>query len=151
MKRIISLIGLFLLIVSPCFASSRSYVTTIIDNQLIDNSPTSVTSSGYYVGSANKIGFFVTYDETQVGATVSGAVTLDISWDGTNWLTGASFFDFAGGATLQTSETLSSDSTYFFWVENAAPFMYVRVKVAGTSTDADDTILTTVKMIVQED
>ena len=116
---------------------------TAIDAVLLDDSPTSYTSAGIFIQDLGKVAFFWKYDETQVGATVSGALTIEISFDNVTYLA-ASFYDYAGGATLQTSESLSADGTYYCWFNNALCVPFVRVKVTGTSTDADDTILTSV-------
>ena len=124
----------------PAFADGRG---TLVDGVLLDNSPTSVTSDGLQVGKSDKVTFIVTYDETEVGASVSAAVTLEISYDNTNFFA-ASFHDLAGGATLQTSETISADSRYIFWMPRDLAVPYARVKVTGTNTDADDTALITV-------
>lgn len=119
--------------------------STPINAVTLDADPTSVTSAAIALNGAQRVGFYWTYDETQVGATVSGALTLQVSPDGTNWFA-ANFYDVAGGATLQTGETLSTDGSYICWLDPNMPFGYVRAIVTGTNTDADDVILTTVKV-----
>lgn len=111
---------------------------TIIDAITLDDDPTSVTSDVVNVFQADSIGFFLDYDETEVGNSISVAVTIQISYDGTTWLSG-SFYDLSGGAaSFQTSETISADGSYFFWLEKASNVSRVRVVVTATNTDADD-------------
>lgn len=146
MKKLALLLA-FLLFSAPAFAS-RTFSNELITSTLLDNSPTSVAATTK-VKSAEKIGFFVTYDETEVGNSISAAVTAFISWDGVTWLA-SSFYDFAGGATLQTTETISADGNYYFWLPFEAPVPYVKVNIAGTNTDADDTALVSAKIITTE-
>ncbi|HDY68813.1 MAG TPA: hypothetical protein ENH85_13610 [Candidatus Scalindua sp.] len=111
---------------------------TIIDSVTLDDDPTAVTSSVVNVEQADSVGFFLDYDETEVGLSISLAVTIEISYDGTTWIAG-SFFDLAGGpATFVTTETLTSDGTYFFWLHADSNISRVRVVATATNTDADD-------------
>jgi len=109
---------------------------TIISTTQLDDSPTSVTGTTN-AGSADKIAFFVTYDETEVGNSISLAITMQISYDGTTWLS-ASFYDYAGGSTLQTSETLTSDGSYYCWFNPDLAIPQVKLILTATNTDADD-------------
>ena len=142
---------LFILAVLLCFNqslfASRASVNTIISSTTLDADPTSASGT-YTVKSADKIAFWVAYDETEVGG-ISVAVTVDVSYDGTTWLD-ASFYDYAGGATLQTSETLSSDSNYYFWFNSDLVIPYVRVVITATGSDADDTAIVSAKIITLE-
>ena len=139
---------LFLILVTAFAQNSFAAKGTMIEAALLDASPTSVTSEATDFSGANRVGFYVAYDETQVGG-VSAAVTLETSFDGTNFVA-ASFYDFAGGATFQTSETLTADGYYYFWVNADSPFRYLRVKVTATGSDADDTVLTTVNFVTEQ-
>jgi len=111
--------------------------TTIIDTTELNADPVAVSSSVHNIQDYKKVGFWVSYDETQVGESVSLAVTLTVSYDGTNFVSG-SFMDVAGTTTPQTSETLSADGWYFFWLEAGWPFKYIKVTLTATNTDADD-------------
>jgi len=135
MKKLILTMLTVMLTVGLAFASPVN--TTIISTTQLDNDPTSVVSSVYNIQDYKKVGFWVSYDETQVGNSISLAVTLSVSYDGTNFVSG-SFMDVAGGTTPQTSETISDDGWYFFWLEDGWPFKYVRVTLTATNTDADD-------------
>lgn len=126
------LLGL-LLLPQLCYAE----VSTIIDTTLLDDSPTAVSGTAS-IKRAQKIAFFVHYDETEVGNSVSAAVTCYVSWDNSTWLQ-ASFYDYAGGSTLQTSETISADGNYYFWFNYDLNAPYVKVTITGANTDADDT------------
>ena len=123
---------------------SVAQASTVLNKSIMDTTfdadPTTDTSDEVLVSGYDKIAFYVVYDETEVGESISAAVTLDVSYDGTNWLTGMGFLDIAGGATYQTSQTISSDGWYVFWVTKDPCIPYIRVAVAATGTDADDVL-----------
>jgi hypothetical protein len=146
MKKILGLLLIGLMFCQPAFAA-RTSVENIVVSTTLDADPTAASGSKF-IGSAEKVGVFVTYDETQVGG-ISAAVTAQISWDGTTWLS-ASFYDFAGGATLQTSETLSADGNYYFWLGDEIIAPYLKVIITATGSDADDTAVVAAKLIRQE-
>lgn len=123
--------------------------STPINAVLLDDSPTSVTSAAITTSEYQRVGISWTYDETEVGGGVSGALTVQVSPDNATYFS-APFFDTAGGATPQTSETLSTDGSYICWLDKNIPFAYMKVIVTGTATDADDTILTTVKVYMDK-
>ena len=150
MKKILLILAL-LLFTSQVYATDividkRPVSTTPVDAQLLDASPTSVTSSAVDISNYGRLGIFWTYDETQVGG-VSAALTIQVSPDNTNWFS-APFFDTAGGATPQTTETLTADGNYIAWFDIAIPFNYARAIVTCTGCDVDDTVLTTVKFYI---
>jgi hypothetical protein len=80
---------------------------------------------------------------TAIGAALSEAVSLEISPDNSTWQA-ASFYDYAGGATLQTSETLSADGNYYLWTNKDLASPYTRVKIVATNSEAADTIVNTI-------
>lgn len=133
---------LFLLNFLVCGLVFAGTVTTTILDTTLDDSPTFATSSTVRLHEFRKTGFFVDYDETEVGNSISAIVRLDVGHDSTevsdDFWEQMSFFDVGGGVTPQTSENLSSDGLYFFWlpIDTIAPF--ARVTVTATSTDADD-------------
>lgn len=144
MKKTVSFLFLALLFAVQAYAGTVK-APTIVASTLLDDSPTSASGS-VDVRGADKVAFFVTYDETEVGNSVSAAVTLQTSFDGTNWLA-ASFYDYAGGSTLQTSETISADGRYYFWTNRDLVTPYYKVIITGTNTDADDTALVQADMV----
>ncbi len=96
-----------------------------------------VTSDTLRTANLKDITIYVNYDETETG-TISAALSYDVSVDGTNWIDG-SFFDFSGGpASFQTSETLSSDTNYIFWLEKATNYPFIRIQAVGSVTDVAD-------------
>ncbi len=131
-----------------------SEAANVLNTNIMDTTFNAVTTSDYSdtvtVAGYDKIAFYAVYDETQVGNSISAAVTLDVSYDGTNWLTGMSFLDIAGGETYQTSETISSDSWYVLWLTRDPSIPYIRVKVAATNTDADDLLNVKVYVMAKE-
>ena len=147
MKKFLAVLFVMLLMCGPAFAA-RTSVSTLIASTDLDAAPTSVTGTAK-VGSADKIAFFVTYDEAETGGGLSVAVTLTVSPDNSTFLA-ASFYDYAGGSTLQTSEVLSADSNYVFWVNPDLAMPYVKVTLTATGSDVDDIATVSTKIITQE-
>lgn len=139
MKKLLAFLLAVGLVACPARSFAGSAQNDMIEPTLLDDSPTSITGARF-IGGAERVGFFVHYDETQVGNSISLAVTCHVSDDNSTWIAG-SFFDFAGGATLQTSETISADGDYFFWLDPNISAPYVRITLTATNTDADDTAL----------
>ena len=133
---------LFLALTMVCLLVSQVHAANVVRKEIMDADFDAVTTSAYTdtmaIAGHDSVTFFVVYDETQVGNAISAAITCDVSYNGTDWLTGMSFFDIAGGATPQTSETISSNGWYVFWLNNATCVPYVRIKCTATNTDADD-------------
>jgi hypothetical protein len=134
MKKLFVVLMFLLLLAMPLYASQVR--ETLIATTTLDADPTT-TNGATYIGDCDKVAFFVTYDETEVGASVSVAVTMQISYDGTTYQS-ASFYDYAGGATLQTSETISGDGSYYCWFNPDLTVPYVKLILTATNTDADD-------------
>ena len=135
------LLAALMLLCTPAFAWTTQK-STVIDAVTLDADPTSVNSDSVYAGGLEALSFDVIYDETEVGG-IQVAITLQASYDNSVWIA-ASFYDYAGGATLQTSETLTADSTgYILWVNKDLCVPYYRVVVTATGSDADDTAVIT--------
>jgi len=149
MKNLAFIFSLFLsfLMCAPVYAA-RVTSSTIISSTTLDDSPTSVSGSAK-AKSADKIAFYVAYDETEVGNSVSLTVTVDVSTDNSTWLD-ASYYDYAGGSTLQTSETISADGNYYFWFNRDLAVPYVRIVLTGNNTDADDLAVVSAEFITSE-
>lgn len=145
MKKLFAAILMLFVLVAPAWAGTQR--TTLIDSTTLDADPTSASGSANVQG-AERIGFFVSYDETEVGG-ISVAITAQISYDGSTWLA-ASFYDYAGGATLQTSESLTGDANYYFWFPRDLVVPYVKVIITATGSDADDTAIVGCKMITSQ-
>jgi len=142
-KLSLALLGVALMI---GMASASQDNKAIIASTTLDDDPTSVTSSVINGQEYKKIAFFIYADETDSGNDTSAAVTLEVSYDGTTYIA-TSFYDAAGGATPQTSETLctgvSTDQNYNFWmIENqVAPYVRVVVTITGGAGGGDDQIV----------
>lgn len=127
---------------------ATTQIKTLMAATTFNNTVTAANSDALECGMCDAVTFLVTYDETQVGATLSAAITLQMSFDNSTWHS-ASFYDYAGGATLQTSETISADGSYVFWTNKDLCAPYYRVVVTATNTDADDLIVATVKAAIR--
>ena len=118
--------------------TSILYGQTEIVNQLLDDAPTLYTSTGVEIGNKNKVSFVLTYNETEVGNTVSGAVTLEVSPDNSNWYALNAFYNNAG--TIVPTVNYTADATDTFHLPEFVTYPYIRATFTGTNTDADDTI-----------
>ena len=143
-RKLFLILTLLIFVPSMCFAGIVN--KTIIAETQLDDNPTSVTSSTFNIQDYDKVAFFIKYDETEVGNSISIAVTFDTSYNGSDWVD-ASFHDYAGGATLQTSETISSDGWYYCWFDPDLSIRYVRAVITATNSDTDDLATVTAYMI----
>ena len=124
-------------------------VAEAIASTTLDADPTAANSGAITTLNADKVAFFVTVDETEVGNSISVAVTLQVSFDNSTWLS-ASFYDYAGGATLQTSETISADGSYYLWLNKDIVAPYVKLILTATNTDADDTAVVSASVAIRK-
>lgn len=137
MKKWLMSLAMLLFCAEVAFAGPVS--KTLITATTLDDDPTYVTSDSLSIYNYDNVAFFVHYDETEVGNSIQALVTLDISYDGTNWVD-AYFYDFAGGTTPQANETISSDGNYYFWFSEDMTVPFVKLGIDATNTDADDTL-----------
>jgi hypothetical protein len=138
MKRVFAILVIAMLMFCGIAYAGNVAVTKVMDTTF-NAVTTAANSTAVVIQGMEKVSFFVVYDETEVGNSISAAVTLQISYDNENWLS-ASFYDYAGGSTLQTSETISADGKYYAWFNKDLCVPYVRVVVTATNTDADDVL-----------
>ena len=142
MKKVFLMFLAVMLFAGVAFASPVN--KTIINAVQLDDDPTSVNSTTVNIQDYKETGFWLQYNETEVGNSISAAVTVDISYDGSTWLD-MPFYDIAGTTTMQTTETISSDGWYYFALPSAyfpiGSILSVRVAVAATNTDADDILV----------
>ncbi len=139
-KRLLFLFFVALCIVNTAIAGVDNKV--IINAVTLDDNPTSAESISVYMQDSKKTTFFVNYDETEA-LGVSATVTAQVSYDNANWLS-ANFYDYAGSSTLQTSETLTTDSWYYFFLNPDLLAPYAKVWVTCTGCSASDTVITSV-------
>ena len=132
-KRKFVLLLAFMLIAGGAFASPEKKQ---VINTILDDSPTSITGT-WNTDDYKKVAFYIDYNETDSGSVVSIAITAHISHDGTNWIS-ASWFDFSGGSTLQSSETLTADGSYVGWFDWNMQIPYVRITITATGSSATE-------------
>jgi hypothetical protein len=146
MKKLLSLLVVLMLMCSPAFAELIS-ATTQIDSVVLSNTVTTASAILNVPAQYSALTFSVSYDETDGNSTLSVAVTLLVSMDGTIW-SNASFYDYAGGATLQTSETISTDNLtvpYILWTNPQIAAPYYKILITPTGHDASHTAIIIVK------
>ena len=129
MKKWIVALSLILFLALP--AHANQVLRTVIAETTLTKG-TSETSVTVATGDSNKLVVFIDYvpDNNE-----SLTVTFDVSYDGTNWLD-ANFYDYSGGATLQTTESLTADAWYYVYWENRLSAPFVRIHTIGSSWSA---------------
>lgn len=137
---------LILLFVGIAFGQRSAYEEEIID-QLLDASPTTITSDSIDIAVYDKIAFGIKYDETEVGG-VSGTFTVEIG-DGDTWFDYDILFDKNGTDAPSASISFTSDDEYFVYLPEGVTGKWLRVTFAGTGTDADDLIQINITMFAQ--
>jgi hypothetical protein len=135
-KLIVLLLALGLVIGGGQPAQAGSPVKTQVIDVILDDDPTSITGTRK-TANWERVGFYVDYDETDSGSAISVAITAEVSHDGTNFIT-ASWFDFAGGSTLQTTETLSTDASYVGWFDFNMQIPFVKLTITATGSSATE-------------
>lgn len=116
-------------------------VTNVIDGVTLDDSPTSTTSVSLELDEYKKICFLILYDETEVGNSVSGTLTIEVSPDEVYWLDCDLIIDQNGVNSPQGSLTYTQDDEDVCYIPSDFIPKYLRVIFTGTNTDADDIIL----------
>lgn len=137
LKKILIILVIAVMVMAAGVCQATQDRTTLIATTTLDDDPTAVEGV-INIGDSYRESFFVTYEETEVGGGLSVAITMQISYDGTTWLS-ASFYDFDGGSTLQTSETLSTDGSYYCWFNRDLTVPQVKLILTATGSDVDDT------------
>ncbi len=128
MKKMFVVLAILALLTSPAYAVQTQ--RTLIDKETINRDNYEVEASAN-ISDAERVAFFVTYNSSSLTEGVTVNVTVSISIDGVNW-TDVCWSDAAGGATLQTSETLSSSGIYAGWFDKSLTSPYVNIKVSMT-------------------
>lgn len=136
MKRIALALAV-LLLVSPCWAAQVS--REVIAATALTKGDSEATAT-VYTGDTNNLVFFVDYvplnNETL-------AVTLDVSYNGTDWMD-ANFYDYTSGLAITTTEALTTDAWYYLYWENRLSVPYVRIHTIGTTWAAASSATVTV-------
>ena len=143
-----TLVGILVLLASLSYSQRLEYNEEIID-QLLDASPTSITSDSIHIGAWDKIAFAVKYDETEVGGGVSAVLTVEIG-DGDTWFDYDILFDKNGTDGPSANIAFTADDEYFFYLPPGVTGQWLRVTVTGTGTDADDLVQINVTMFMQK-
>lgn len=113
---------------------------TIIDDETLNNTAMSATSTTVYIQENDRTAFFV---ETDVSGSVINTISAQVSYDETNWLA-TNIYDNTGGATAQTGEMITSDGWYYFWLTPDLLTKYVRILATCTGCTAASTLDTSV-------
>jgi len=147
-KRMALALALLALLAGHVYASQD--VKTVIDDTVLTKTSKQIVSDDVRISGSDKVSFFVTANGS--ADSVSCEVTMEISYNGVDWLR-ASFNDFAGGSTLQTKED-DLEGDYYIWLDKdyvTAP--YVRISVGLENPDqlaADETNTVSVTIVREQ-
>ncbi len=136
MRKCILALSLLLLLAQPVYGQMLN--TVIAETDLTKGS--SETTVTLATSGITKLTIFVKYSQN---GTVPLDITLDASYDGTNWAD-ANFHDSAGVGTLQTTEQLTTDIWYWLVWNNEVTTPYVRIHTIGNTWTAGSTATITV-------
>lgn len=147
MKKSIIALVLMALLAGRCYAGQS--VIELVEDTILTSTSTQVVSEATSIEGMDKVSFFVKADGT--ADTVSCEVTVEISYDGSNWVR-AYFNDFAGGSTLQTSEN-DMEGDYYMWLDSdviTAPYVRISIGIKNPSQLATDETNTVSVQIIRE-
>ena len=159
MKRILSVLVLLFLSYSLAYAVSPVTITnpdgsieqivrtadlTVVNDATIINSTTAVSSPWQYIGDCQKVGFIVGYAENSTDNAMNISVNMSATDSGVGFP--AQFYDFAGGATAQTIQPFTGNSTYYFWLSTDISVPFVKIDYAANAADNYNFTTVTVKM-----
>lgn len=129
---------------------ARRYVEVQVINQLLDNSPTTSTSSWYDVGDFDKVTLCLVSDVTAVGASPQVTYTVQtmtnitaMGSDGQPTGTARTYDKLlaTGGTDAPVASVVhSADATAFVSLSPEDAIRWIRVVATGANTDADDTV-----------
>jgi len=127
--------------------SDRDTATAVaIATVVLDDSPTTATSTVISDGDHSSVMWFLELDETDSGDDTSGAITVDYSYDNSTWLTGMPFHKGSDGTlvvTYATSAGVSNDENLCIWLDEATvavPYVRMVLTATGSAAGGDDQI-----------
>ncbi len=140
-KKLVLVLAIISLFAMPVHAAS---VRRVISETVLTkgNSEATITLR---TGDTDKLTFYVKYVTTNTG-TVD--ITLDASYDGTNF-DDANFYDYSGGGTLQTTEALSATTWYWLAWDPNITAEYTRIHIIGDTWAAASEATITVYVVEQ--
>ena len=138
MKKLFIAVALVALLAGHVHAGQD--IVTIIDAERLTGVSDRIEADRG-IGDDQRVTFFVTWDQDGSTVGVTGTVTVAVSVDGVNWQD-ISWFDVAGGATPQTSEELTSDTTYVGWLDSRITAKYIRIAVKSTGAVGENADVT---------
>lgn len=112
--------------------------TALLSNTTFNNVTTATNTTGYMTLINEKTAFFVKYVETGNPSVMDLTIVPQVSQDDLTYLN-MTFYDVAGTTTLQTSEVIAANGTYYFWLPDEAITPYVRINMVQTNSTAVNT------------
>ena len=129
--KILSVVLAVLLLTAPVFAGQTQ--TEIIDTKLTKAAPAS--SGDKFVGDANKVSFFVTYQSSSATGTVTADITMAASLDGVSW---GQCYWMDGQNNVTNTYTLKDSSVYGMWLPQDVTIPQMRISVNATNYSTYD-------------
>ena len=136
MKKLFLALVLIAVLCAPAVAGD-SFRGNLVASTEFNGLVSSVTGSAIPIADFVRVAFWSTLSAAGNATPVTVDVTVDVSFDGTTWID-ASFFDFGGGSTLQTTEQILDGASAIGWFDNRgfnARFMRVVGSGSGSTTD----------------
>jgi hypothetical protein len=115
------LLALVVLLASPVWASQTT--TKIIDNVSLTRAFRVNTHGTSYVGDAERVTYFVTYNPTRTGVTAN--ITAEASLEGVTW--GPVYLDYAG--VTSPKNILSTTNTYVLSLPKELTLPQIRIGI----------------------
>ncbi len=133
MKKLFAvLIGLLIVLMFTLITMSFCYAD--VNNKIVDRTITlsaEVEDTGINSTGFKRMAFFVDYAELGNSDAIEATISFEASRDNVNYVD-IPFFDVAGGATPQTSERITSDSTSLMWLDRDLNFPFLKVEINPT-------------------
>jgi len=123
---------------------------------VLDDSPTSATSTNTVDGDHASVMWFFELDETDSGNDTSGAITVDYSYDNSTWVTDMPFYRGSDGTivvTLAVCAGVSKDENVVIWLPagaRAVPYVRTVITATGSAAGGDDQIEVTAYVATQK-
>lgn len=116
---------------------------TVVAGDTLDDSPTATYSTTLTNAGYERIMFFVHYDETDPGTDTTVTLTIDSSFDNSNWREDIGFYSATAPSTVITSllscTGASDDDNEAVIIDAKESAPYYRVQFTGTGTAAGGT------------
>lgn len=125
-------------------STTRGY-TNFLDTHIFNNASVLDHNTTAHLTLVNqKTAFFVDWTESLANQSVT--LVPQVSQDNVTFID-INFYDVAGGATPQTSEAITANGTYYFWLSDEVIPPYTRINCVSVNTTAAATATVSVYVV----